>query len=553
MLKARNVIPAGIAVVLAISLGLNGWSLPGTRDNPDTAEQLEKLADAFLLINKRYVEEVEPADLAETAIEAMIASLDPHSSYIDPKTFEQVDERHRGSFGGIGIWFEVPQDTAVIISPIEGGPSEKVGLRAGDRIIAVNDSSSIGMDNLDIQERLKGPIGTTVQVTIKRLGLDLPLKFTIKRDLIPLYSITSTYMIDEQTGYIKVSRFAHTNYREFVEGVRALKDQGMERLILDLRDNPGGLMDMAAALVDEMLAGSGIIVQTRGRSVPDQMLQASRPGLIEREPIIVLVNRNSVSASEIVAGALQDHDRALIVGERTFGKGLVQNQFELPDKSWLQITTARYFTPSGRLIQTPYEDGDRDSYMEDKYLSLREATLDPEQYLESIPDSLKFTTTHGRTVFGGGGIFPDHLVPFDTTMAPILQVVYSGYLFESLRDWFTLHEQYLRMQWEDRLPEFSREFFLSEAEWAEFWQVAAASQLPIQLTDNTDQASLEDRIIARSDLSANRQVVDTYLKALVARQLYGTRAAQPFFNQIDEAIKEAQTLWEEAAGLPAIR
>ena len=546
-------IPAFCVIALVTALGLNDWSFPGTQNNTDTAEQLKKLEEAFLLINKRYVEEVSPAELAEAAIEAMVGTLDPHSTYFDPKAFEELDERYRGSFGGIGIWFEIPEDTAVVVAPIEGGPSEKVGLRSGDRIVAVNDSTLIGADNDGVQARLKGPIGTTVDVTITRLGIDHPLHFTITRDIIPLHSVTSAYMVDELTGYIKISRFAHTTYDEFVSSVEQLKNLGMQRLVLDLRNNPGGLMNMAAAIVDEILAGDGMIVQTLGRAVPPQALQASRLGLLEKEPVIVLVDRLSVSASEIVAGALQDHDRALIVGERTFGKGLVQNQFELPDKSLLQMTTSRYFTPSGRLIQTPYEDGDRSSYMEEKFLSLQESVLDPEKYLDSIPDSLKFTTTHGRTVFGGGGIFPDHLIAADTTMAPVLQVVYSGYLFETFREWFTLHELSLRTEWEDRLPEYNSAFRFSQQQWDEFWKVAAKAQLSLTVTDDDSEASLDDRIVARSDLDTNYEVVHTYLKALLARQLYGSRAAQPLYNLIDETFQESLGLWEEAEALPGIR
>ena len=546
--RVRYILPALFLFVLGAILGGNRPS-----DPTDTTEQLKKLEDAFLIINKRYVEEVDPAALAETAIEAMVASLDPHSSYIDPKRFVEVDESYRGSFGGIGIWFEIPHgDTAQVVSPIEGGPSEKIGLRAGDRLIAVDDTSIIGANDEEIQRLLKGPIGTQVAVTVKRLGLTQPLRFVITRDLIPLYSVTSAYMVDAKTGYIKLGRFAQTTHREFVEGVLALNRQGMQRLILDLRDNPGGIMETAAAIADEMVTGSAIIVQTRGRAVPDQVLRASRTGLLEQEPVIVLINGNSASASEIVAGALQDHDRALIVGNQTFGKGLVQNQFELPDKSRLQMTTARYYTPSGRLIQTPYEEGDFRGYLEEKYQSLRNAAFDPERYLENIPDSLKFTTTHGRTVFGGGGIFPDYLVVTDTMMAPVLQVMYAGYLFESFREWFTQHEQELRFVWENREVEYANTFVFSDAQWKEFWHIASESQVPVTLTDHADTASLEDRIIERADLEANKDVLHMYLKALLARQLYGTRAAYPYYNQIDPTFLEALTLWDKAAALPAI-
>ena len=547
--KKIYVLPAVLLFVLGTALGVQ---LDSAMSDTDMMEQLRKLEDAFIIINKRYVEDVDPALLVEDAIEAMLEDLDPHSSYIDAEAFTEVNESYQGSFGGIGIWFEVVDDTAQVVSPIEGGPSEKVGLRAGDRIIAVNDTSIVAFDDQAVKKRLKGPIGTTVDVTLKRLGVEDPINVTITRDRIPLYSITSSYMVDDQTGYIKVSRFAHTTYREFREHLTQLKDRGMQRLILDLRENPGGIMDAAVFMVDELLENDQTIVYTQGRTVQDQVFRSSRPGIFEEQPVIVLVNSNSASASEIVAGALQDHDRALIVGQRTFGKGLVQNQFALPDKSRLQMTTARYYTPSGRLIQTPYTNGHQLEYLEQKYASFKEATLNPSAYKESIPDSLKYQTTHGRTVFGGGGILPDYVVAPDTMMAPIVRAVFSGMLRESFRVWFQKHEQDLRTTWEDRLPDFMNAYTVNEANWQEFWEMAAASQESITLTANAADASLEDRVFTYDDLDANREMVEIYLKALLARQLYGTRAAYPLFNQIDPLFQEAVKLWAPAENLADI-
>ncbi len=544
--KKFYVLPAVLLFVVGAVLGVQ---LESAMSDTDTTEQLRKLEDAFLIINKRYVEEVEPAELVEDAIEAMLKDLDPHSSYINAEAFTEVNESYQGSFGGIGIWFEVVDDTAQVVTPIEGGPSEKVGLRSGDRIIAVDDSNAVAINDQEIKKRLKGPIGTDVNVTLKRLGVEEPIKVTITRDRIPLYSVTSSYLVDDQTGYIKVSRFAHTTYREFRENLAQLKEQGMERLILDLRENPGGIMDAAVFMVDEMIEDGQTIVYTQGRTVQSQMFRSSRPGIFEEQPVIVLVNNNSASASEIVAGALQDHDRALIVGQRTFGKGLVQNQFALPDQSRLQMTTARYYTPSGRLIQTPYNDGDQRDYLEQKYASFEEATFNPSAYKESIPDSLKYKTTHGRTVFGGGGILPDYIVAPDTMMAPMVRAVFNGSLRESFRTWFMKHEQDLRSTWEERLPEFMNTYTMNEAAWDEFWQDAAESQVSITLTNNADEASLEDRVFTYDDLAENRETVEIYLKALLARQLYGTRAAYPLFNQIDPLLQEALKLWSPAEDL----
>ncbi len=542
--KKIYLLPALLLFVVGTVLGVQ---LESAMSGTDTMEQLKKLEDAFLIINKQYVEEVDAGTLVEHAIESMLEELDPHSSYISLEDIAEVDESYRGSFGGIGIWFDLVDDTARVVAPIEGGPSEKVGIRAGDRIIEINDSTAIGLPTNGVTRRLKGPIGTTVDVTLRRLGVRQPIKVTITRDRIPLYSITSAYLVDGQTGYIKVSRFAQTTYREFREKVDELRAQGMQRLVLDLRDNPGGIMDAAVHMVDEMLADNKMIVYTQGRAVPNQQYRSSRPGVFEAQPVIVLVNPNSASASEIVAGALQDHDRALIVGQRTFGKGLVQNQFPLPDGSRLQMTTARYYTPAGRLIQTPYQNGDQESYRETKFADLREATFNPAAYIDSMPDSLKFETVHGRVVFGGGGILPDFVVPPDTTLAPILRALFSGAFDNAFRTWFQRHEQSLRAAWEEQRDAYTASYTLEPATWDELWQTAAADSLTI--TEDPAAASLQDGVFSSADVDAHRTTIEIYWKALLARQLFGTREMWPIYHQIDPVFQEALKLWPEAQTL----
>ena len=538
-----------LALVLFVGGIVLGVQLQSAISDTDTTEQLRKLGDAFLIINKRYVQDVDAAKLAEDAIVGMLEELDPHSSYISAEAFVEVDESYRGSFGGIGIWFEVVDDTAQVVTPIEDGPSEKVGLRSGDRIIRIDDTTAVDIGDQEVKKRLKGPIGTDVKVTLKRLGVTEPIEVVITRDRIPLYSINSAYMIDGETGYIKVSRFAHTTYREFRDHLVTLRDQGMKRLMLDLRGNPGGIMDAAVYMVDELLEDDRTIVYTKGRTVQDQMFRSSRRGIFEEEPVIVLVDYGSASASEIVAGALQDHDRALIVGQRTFGKGLVQNQFALPDDSRLQMTTARYYTPSGRLIQTPYANGDQREYFEQKYTSFEEATFNPSAYKESIPDSLKFETTHGRVVFGGGGILPDYVVAPDTTMDPIVRAAFSRSLIPAFRAWFQRYEQDLRTTWEDRLDDFVASYTVDEATWQAFWGAAAEASVRITLTDNPDEASFKDHVFTNADLATNRSTLESYLKAMLARQLYGSRAAYPLFNEIDSVFQEALKLWTPAEDL----
>lgn len=517
-------------------------------DEQDTIEQLRKLEDAFLIINKRYVEGVDAGKMAEDAILGMLEDLDPHSSYISAEEIAEIQESYQGSFGGIGITFEVPNDTAQVITTIEGGPSEATGLRAGDRIIAINDSSAIGLRDRGIQKRLKGPIGTRVDVTVQRYGVPRPLTFTIERGRIPLYSVDGVHMVDDQTGYIRVTRFAQTTYEEFKEGLNQLKAQGMQRLILDLRNNPGGIMQDAVEMVDELLPGNHVIVQTKGRTVPEQVLRANRTGSFESQPVIVLVNGYSASASEIVAGALQDHDRALIVGQRTFGKGLVQNQFPLPDGSILQMTTARYYTPSGRLIQTPYEDGNLENYYEGKFADYEASVFDVSAYKESIPDSLKFTTTHDRVVFGGGGILPDYIIPPDTMMAPALQYAFSGALDPVFRHWFTRHESTLRDAWADNQQRFSATYTISDADWREFWSLAQ-DEHSVTLTNDADAVDVENGVLLTEDVTEHRETIEIYIKALLARQLFGTNAAIPLYNQIQPVFQEALRLWKQAETL----
>ena len=526
------------ALLLFIVGTLLGVKLESAMSGTDTIEQLRKLEEAFLIVSKRYVEDVDTDQLAESAIEGMLEDLDPHSSYISAQELKELQETYQGSFGGIGIWYEMVDDTARVITTIEGGPSEEAGLRAGDRIIAVNDTTAVGLSTTGIQKRLKGPIGTEVDVTVQRLGAPDPLEVTITRDRIPLYSVTGGYMIDDKTGYVRVTRFAKTTHREFLNKLDTLRTQGMERLV----------MDAAVQMVDELLDDGRTIVYMKGRAVDEQTFRSDHPGVFETNPVVVLVNARSASASEIVAGALQDHDRALIVGQRTFGKGLVQNQFPLPDGSMLQMTTARYYTPAGRLIQTPYENGDQESYYEEKFSDYQETLFHPRDYKESVPDSLKYTTEHGRVVFGGGGIMPDYVIPPDTMMAPTLQATLNGALLPAFRDWFARHEQEWRDTWGKRQQDFLNTFAISEAQWDEFWQIAQ-EQHDFTLADDADDADPEDGVLPRADVQAHRAHVELYLKAALARQLFGSEASLPLFNQIDPTIQEALTLWNRAAEL----
>ncbi|MGM9801254.1 MAG: S41 family peptidase [Candidatus Limisoma sp.] len=376
----------------------------------------QKLVGAESTIVKYYVDSVDENKIVESAIRSMLETLDPHSSYSDIEETKELTEPLDGNFSGVGIEFSIRRDTLVVMQTISGGPSEKVGLRAGDRIVAVNDTSVAGvkLTNTEVRKRLRGPKGSIVEVEVLRRGESEPLHFVIKRDDIPIHSIDAAYMVDEQTGYIRLSRFSRTSHDEFIDAVKRLKRQGMKQLIFDLTGNGGGYLDVAGLLADEFLQREQLIVYTQGRQQPRREIAATGGGRLKNLKVVVMVNELSASASEIVSGALQDWDRALIVGRRTFGKGLVQMPIPFPDGSMVRLTIARYYTPSGRCIQKPYKLGEGDKYSHD----LANRYQGGELY---HADSIRLDSTHvyktlrlGRTVYGGGGIMPDRFVPLDT-------------------------------------------------------------------------------------------------------------------------------------------
>lgn len=547
--KKTYILPAVAILMLGAVLGVQLES--AFFSDEDTYSQLRKLEKAFVIINRQYVDPVQSSKVAEQGIAGMLEELDPHSSYISAEEVREVQESYRGSFGGIGIWFEMVEDTAQVVSPITDGPSEKVGIMPGDRIVAIEDSNAAGPDasSDDIQRRLKGPIGTDVTMTVKRPGMDQEMTFTITRDEIPLYSIDGAYLIDDKTGYIKINRFAMTTHEEFRDSLRVLKEQGMERLVLDLRNNPGGVMQSAIRIADELLGSGHTIVKTKGRDRNmNNEFDASSGHSFETEPVIVLVNGNSASASEIISGALQDEDRALIVGQRTFGKGLIQKQFELTDGSMLQMTVGRYYTPAGRLIQTPYKNGDVTDYYEQKFANYDKATYSPSEYKDSIPDSLKHTTDHGRTVFGGGGILPDYVVTPDTSRL-FRAVVGNGLDRLFVLDWFRQNEQRLRDTWTNRRQAFIDAYTVDDDMISAFWTFA--EEKGISLTSDPAEVAEQDGVFLRAEATQEKQRLKTYLKARIAGRLYGGRASIPILNTVDPDLEQAMQLWDRAERLAA--
>ncbi len=566
--------------VLALGTVL-GMTIQSAITEDNTYQNLMKLEEAFSVITKRYVEDVDTAKLSRDAIEGMLEGLDPHSVFIDAERMKEVREGFDASFEGIGISYEwtegrAGKDSLTVLNPIPGGPSEEAGLRAGDRIIRVDGENAVGWQREDVEKYLKGPKGTKVNVSVKRPRFPDPLEFTITRDKIPIYTVDAFHMIDDETGYIRLNRFARTTREEVRSALIDLKGRGMQRLVFDLRGNSGGYMNMAVSITDEFLSGSQMIVYTRSRHEGNNEEHVARGGgLFEDKPLIVLVDENSASASEIVAGALQDHDRALLVGRRTFGKGLVQQQYPLPDGSVLQLTTSRYYTPAGRLIQTPYDMGDREAYyhrQRSRYDSIgttasiygdldqmvfddieagRQSTYHIADYLDVVPDSVKFRTDGGRTVLGGGGILPDFLVT--SPSSSIMRAIFN-FDHEFVRTWMDQNDD-IRSAWEHRQDEFNRSFRIDGKVWDAFWAFAEKER-GIRIVASPDEAGTEEddpgRRIARFtrlEVDAEREVIETRLKAYVARRIWGVAAWYPVIHQIDPVFQQAMRLWEPAGQL----
>ena len=555
-----------LATGLLIAGVLLGMQIESAMSSDDTYESMLKMEEAFKIISRRYVDDVDTASLAEEAIQGMLKDLDPHSIYIDAERMRDVNEDFNASFDGIGISYEfIPgkddKDTLAVLNPIPGGPSEKAGLWSGDRIIEVEDSSAVGYTRRDVERSLKGPRGTKVSVKVKRPGYEEDLSFTITRDKIPLNTVDASYMIDDQTGYVKLQRFARTTYKEFMSASRDLKDQGMERMVLDLRNNAGGFMDMAIRISDEFVSDDKLIVSAKSR-IPDfnSENRAHVKGLLEDMPVIVLVNEQSASASEIVAGALQDHDRALIVGRRTFGKGLVQKQFPFKDGSVLRMTISRYYTPSGRFIQTPYESGDKEDYYNSKVaLYESEEALDAAEIIDQIPDSLKYKTDNGRIVVGGGGILPDYIISRDSISAFVQAVLGKRHDRVFARDWVASHSESFHEGIEDQdawdavRADFVANFEISDETFASFEAFLATHQIHIvKEADMPAEVSEDARYFLRSDVEKEQEWMKNLLKAHIAVRMFDQAAWYPIRSEHDRTLKEALSLWRSAEELLAM-
>ncbi len=485
--------------------------------------QMQKLQQAEFFIKNLYVDELKDEKLVDAAIEGMLKQLDPHSTYVRAKDVEKTNENLNGSFEGIGIQFQMVEDTLVVIKTVSGGPCEKQGILPGDRVVYVNDSTIAGvkMTNNDIMTRLRGPKGSKVKLGVLRAGIKGINTFNIIRDKIPVYTIDAYYMATPNVGYIKVDSFGATTLDEFLEAVAKLKAKGMTRMIIDLQGNGGGYLQTAFRLANEFLPrGERILSQKGNRSTKEneQIYMADGSGTLQDIPVVILVDSYSASASEILSGAIQDNDRGLIVGRRTFGKGLVQRPIELADKSMIRLTTAHYYTPTGRCIQKPYEMGDAKSYQKDIEDRLNSGEL---TNIDSIhfADSLKFETLHlGRTVYGGGGIMPDYYVPLDTTIYTKLhreltaKSCINGTVLKFMdKNRAKLEKKYLKKD----VAFFKENYVVDETMFDQL--KAEATKAEVKFTDD--------------EFEESKPMIRKVFKALIGRDLWETSAYYELYNE----------------------
>lgn len=534
MLKNFKV-PFGIIVLtLGIVLGIQ---IEKVFSEDSFRTGIEKFNQVLSYTQNNYYEPIETDELVEAAIKGMMEKLDPHSVYIPAEDLEGVEESFRGDFEGIGIEFQIVNDTLTVVSPITGGPSEELGILPGDRIIKINGKSAIGITNDGVREKLRGPSGSKVDVTIYRIGENKPIEYEITRDKIPLYSVDTFFMIDDETGYVSVSKFSATTYDELVEALDELKKRGMKKLMLDLRGNPGGYLDQAFKMADLFISGDKMIVYTKGRKPQySEEYNASKSSDYEKTPIIILVNKGSASASEIVSGAVQDWDRGLIVGETTFGKGLVQRQYDLKDDSAVRLTISEYYTPSGRGIQRDYKNGGRESYYSD--LEGRDELEGDNISHEAEKDSALpvFKTKGGRVVYGGGGITPDYIIKSDNLTDYTTELLKKNLFYEFILSYLDKNGQRIEANY-GGINKFVKEFSFSESDIKQFISFAESKGVSF----NEEQFK-EDSVY-----------ISSRLKAQIGRNYWKNEGWYQVLLQSDTQFNAAKTLFNEAKSIAGLK
>ncbi len=534
-------LPLIIGITLAGGLLIGATFFGNSKSLNSVGGGYAKYREILQLIENNYVDTVNTDELVDYSISKMLEKLDPHTAYMNPIDAVAARSQLEGGFDGIGVEFNIYKDTVYVVTPLAGGPSESAGIQSGDKIIRVNETALTGpkVDNTTVFKTLRGKRGSEVKLTILRRGNREPQAHTVTRDRIPTYSVDAAYMVDDKTGYIKVNRFSETTYDEFKTALASLKQQGLKQLMLDLRNNPGGYMDRATSLADEFISGNKLLVYTNGKDDKyDRQTLARIAGQFEEGPVVVLIDEGSASASEIVAGALQDHDRALVAGRRSFGKGLVQMPVQLSDGSELRLTISRYYTPSGRSIQKPYVKGHEDDYGKDLDARSKRGEYFVADSIKNDP-KLKFKTDGGRVVYGGGGITPDYFIPRDTTW----QTPYLGQLYGK-----------------NLVREFALEYAndnrkrLEKMTFAEFNRTVTITdeQLAQLVKDATEQGVKPNE----KEFNRSKNYLRTNVKAFVARYIFqkNNRNGQnnEFFRvygDADETYKRGLTLFDKARQL----
>lgn len=499
-----------------------------TKSYAQAVEEIQKMGRLIDYVDKMYVDSVNMHEFVEKAIINMLEELDPHSVYISKEEYDDMNAPLQGSFSGVGIRFQIHKDTILVVETIPGGPSEKVGLLAGDKIININDENVAGVSikNAGVRERLLGDKGTKVNVKIQRKSEQLD--FTITRADIPIHSVDAAYMVAPKIGYVKINNFSRTTVDEFKTALRDLQEQGMKDLIVDLQGNGGGYLTTAIELSDEVLSGEKLIVYTEGKSSPKKEYNAGNKGLFEKGRLVVLIDESSASASEIFSGAVQDWDRGVIMGRRSFGKGLVQNQLRLTDGSWIRLTTSRYYTPTGRSIQKSYDNGSEE-YRKEKYARYETGEA---FHIDSIKiaDSLKYETLmKKRLVYGGGGIIPDVFVPIDTTMSSAYsnELIRKGVMNEFSLEYVNDNREMLKTNY----PTF-----------ADFKDKFDVTPVAKQLCDD---AAKKDVPFDEEGFKTAQQVIEVRLKALIAQNLFDSAKFYEIITPLNETLIRAVEFLEK--------
>jgi carboxyl-terminal processing protease len=525
---AKILLPVILALAIAFGIFVGSKIQKNTRRNPIQPVsffQPDKLSIITRLIEKDYVDQINKGELIENIIPTLLEELDPHSSYITADEMKGVADEMRGNFSGIGVQFVMQNDTVYIVEVISGGPSYKLGILAGDKIVKVNsiDVSGIELRSDSIVSLLRGKKGTFVNVSITRQGYDNLLDFKIERGEIPLFSVDVSYMVTSEIGLVKVNRFAESTYREFYSALTDLKTQGAEKIIVDLRGNSGGYLQAVFEMVDEFLPSGKMIVYTQGKSRPKYEYRSTNNGIWKEGDITVLIDEYSASASEIFAGAIQDNDRGIIIGRRSFGKGLVQEQIPFTDGSAVRLTVARFYTPSGRSIQKPYENGNEEYRMELYNRMLHSEFVNQDSI--NFPDSLKFSTSNGRIVYGGGGIMPDFFVPADTSWynAFYASLIAKNSIYTFAFDYANQNRKKLT----PLVDALKLEKYLEQ------------NQVFNQFLSEVSKAGIT---YSQLELRQSKTIIEKQVYALIARNIIGEKGYYPIMFEIDNTVKKAVEL-----------